>query len=472
MRTSFLGLLVALGAFAAAPAAQAATGPCLAGVPGSPTCTIWDAKISVVDDGDTVQARIKQGKGFTKRVSARINGLQAMELQSYSRKQGRKGDCHSLEATERLEQLVNNELVKLTAQKASSTTTGEGGRVRLRRSIAAHIGGKWQDVGAIMIREGHGLPFPNASEWASNGPYSRLAQEAAAAGRGIWDPDGCGTGPNPENPLSIKLKWDAEDNDAENVNGEWIRVSNSGATPVSLNGWWVRDSHFRGPQHGKDKGHGYVFPSNAVVPAGGSIRVHVGRGSNSATDLYWGLNESIFENASDDKLQGGDGAFLFDPKGNLREYIMYPCRAGNCTDPLKGKVSVVARYMGLEHEWVTIANTSAAPISLDGYELESVPWFYEFRADDVLEAGKSVVVWIDKPHEVPVGEAGVRRIFVTPTPGLNIPGLRDFANATFFRSWNHKDALLGDGKDVVTLRNPAGAPVECDAWGGEKCPSI
>ena len=40
-----------------------------------------------------------------------------------------------------------------------------------------------------------------------------------------------------------------------------------------------------------------------------------------------------------------------------------------------GKVDVKARYEGLEHEWVTITNTSSAPISLNGYELESVPWF-------------------------------------------------------------------------------------------------
>ena len=46
--------------------------------------------------------------------------------------------------------------------------------------------------------------------------------------------------------------------------------------------------------------------------------MHVGRGANSATDLYWGLGETIFENATNDKKKAGDGAYLFDPKGNLR----------------------------------------------------------------------------------------------------------------------------------------------------------
>jgi hypothetical protein len=208
-----------------------------------------------------------------------------------------------------------------------------------------------------------------------------------------------------------------------------------------------------------------MFPSDAVVPPGGSIRVHVGRGTDSATDLYWGLGETIFENATNDKKQVGDGAYVFDPRGNLRAYSMYPCRLANCADPLAGKVSVSARYLGLEHEWVTLKNISPAPISLHQYELESSPWFYEFGADAVIAPGEAIVVWINEPHAVPLGEPGRARLFIEPKPGLE-----PFADATSFRSWKHSEALLGDGKDVVTLRNPGGAPVTCDAWGGEHCP--
>jgi endonuclease YncB( thermonuclease family) len=457
-----------LTVLAIAPAAHAGRGPCLAGVPGSPKCQTWEAKIAVVDDGDTVQARVKQGRKLGPRQSVRINGVQAMELHSYSRKRGRRGDCHSIEATRRLEQLVNHKWVRLTAQRASSRTTGEGGRLRLRRSIAVKRGGRWIDVGSVLIAEGHGLPFPNGDEWASNGPYSRLAQDAAARGRGIWNPTACGGArPSQVGVLKLKVKWDAEDNDKHNINGEWVRVTNVSAAPLSLAGWSLRDSHFRGARSGPKKGRGYVFPSSAVVPPLSSVRVHVGRGSNSATELYWGLNESIFENATSDRKSAGDGAYLFDPRGNLRAYSMYPCRGGTCHDPLAGKVSVTARYLGLDHEWVTVRNNSAAPVNLDEYELESSPWFFEFGAHDVLPPGHSVVVWIDRPHEIPLGAAGVRRDFVNP-----VAGRYPFAEAVAFKSWGHRDALLGDGKDVVTLRNPHGTPVTCDAWGGMRCPKV
>jgi endonuclease YncB( thermonuclease family) len=470
MRLSLLGLLTAVAIFlVAAPIANARSGrgPCVGGISGS-TCTWWDAKIGPVDDGDTVNAKLEGQKKWSK---IRLNGVQAPELTVY-KKNHREGFCGAVEATTRLARILldANKNVRLYAVKASSRA--EGQRSRLRRSLAIKKGGKWTDVGSMMMEEGHGIWIPNVAEYAWNGPYSELAAQAQRAGRGIWNPRNCGAGPNASSPLRLKVKWDAEDNDTNNVNGEWIRIYNDDpVNAVSLKDWWLRDSFLRGDLHGKDKGKGYQFPSNAVVPAGGSIQVHVGRGSNTAEKLYWGLGETVFENASDDKLKAGDGAYLYDPKGNIRAYNQYPCRV-SCSEPLAGKVDIKARYQGLEHEWVTITNTSNGPISLDGYELESVPWFYEFSARDVLQPGKAVTVWINEVHEVPVGDAGVRRVFVEPVPGLSIPGLRDFASSAFFRNWGHRDALLGDGKDVVTLRNPAGAPIVCDAWGGERCPSV
>lgn len=480
MRKNLVGLAVALLAILiVAPAASAKFGPCLPGVPGTPKCTVWEAKIAVVDDGDTVQARVKKGSKLLARQSVRINGLQAPELKSYSRKKGRKGFPFAVAATERLESLINKRWVRLSAQKASSTTRGEGGRVRARRSISVKRGGKWVDVGSIMIAEGWALPFPNGNEWASNGHYLGLAQQAADACRKIWS-GSCGAGASQSggNPLAMKLKWDAEDDDSRNINGEWVRLTNPTAAPVSLRGWSLRDSHFRGPQHGANKGKGYMFPSSAVVPALGSIRVHVGRGSNSATDLYWGLGESIFENATNDKKKVGDGAYLFDAQDRLRSYSMYPCRSGSCAEPLAGKVQMSARYMGGAHpvtgqinEWVVIKNTSAAPISLAQYDLESVPWFYEFDARDVIQPGRSIVVFMkEMPRRIPPGD-NVPVVGWLPL----IAGASPFRDtqANGFRAWNNSHApLLSDNKDVVTLRNPAGAPVACVSWGGERCPSI
>lgn len=425
-----LVLAVALFAMVVlAPVASAARGPCIPGKK-KPKCFIWTGKVGPVNDGDTIDARIR-GLG-TKRRKIRLTGVQAMELTVYGRKKGRKGECNAVKAAERLEQLIrrSKSRVRIAAIKKSSTT---GERGRLRRHISVKQRGRWVDAGAVLIEEGLALWFPNAVEWAWNRSYSRLAEKAAARNIGIWDEHSCGAGPSASSRLELKVKWDAEGRDGKNFNGEWVRITNTDPLkPVSLRNWWFRDTHLRR----------YTFPATAVVPAGGSIRMHVGRGSNDANSFYWGLSENVFENATNDKKQIGDGGYLFDPNGDLRAYVQYPCRT-SCRDPLAGKVEVVATYRA--PEYITIRNTSAEVLRLDQYEMESVPWFYEFGRGDVLLPRQSL------------------RLYIQRAPLKASP---------LTRSWGHRVYLLSDNKDAVTLRNPAGAPVACHAWGGVRCPRV
>jgi hypothetical protein len=139
---------------------------------------------------------------------------------------------------------------------------------------------------------------------------------------------------------------------------------------------------------------------------------------------------------------------------------------------------VTARYKGGKHpttgqinEWAVIKNTSSAPISLFQYELESSPWFYEFGFRDVIQPGKSIVVFMaNVPKKVPARD-GVPAPLWTPV----LAGLLPFGDTQpgGFRGWENSNApLLSDNKDVITLRNPAGSPVACASWGGLRCPSI
>ena len=430
IRTPLLVLALALLGLLLPAAASATRGPCIPGSDG-PACEIWTGEVGPVDDGDTINVDI-DGDGTSRMFKIRLTGIQAMELRSYSRKQGRSGECHSVEATERLEELIRraNSRVRIAAISSTSTT---GARGRLRRSISIRQDKRWVDVGAVLVREGLALWFPNAAEWAWNGSYSRLAEEAASRGIGIWSQDTCGAGPAQSSRLRLKVKWNADDDDSRNINGEWVRISNPDpVNAVALGGWWFRDSHLRR----------YTFPDGATVPAGGSIKLHVGRGTNGPTTFYWGLAEAVFENPSDGAAQIGDGGYLFDPDGDLRAHAQYPCRV-SCSEPLAGKVEIRAAYRAPEA--ITVRNISTERISLDEYEIESAPWFYEFERDTVLLPGQEFVLWTQR----------------APEPG-----------GALSRSWNHGVYLLSDRKDIVTLRNPLGMPVTCHAWGGESCPAV
>jgi endonuclease YncB( thermonuclease family) len=440
-----LSLLLAIALTGlSAPAAEAKRGPCIPGQK-QPTCQVWTAKVFTTADGDTFNAKIFERGRWSARKDIRLLGVQAMELTDYSRAHGRKGDCHAVEAAERLEYLlqgpkVQSKIVRLVAFRKSSKTAGARGR--LRRGVAYKQGGRWHDAATTLISEGHGLWDPNGKEWAWNHRLSRAAAIAARKGIRIWDPDACSSGPAQDVPFRMKVKWDADGKDGQNVNGEWVRVHNlSRTTSISLRGWSMRDAYLR--QY--DFPRTFNFPSGAVLAPGQSLRVHVGNGNDTPSDLFWGEPDPIFENVEGGQRAVGDGAYLFDPDGDLRAYAQYPCVL-DCSDSAQGAVSFTARPEAPES--MTVTNTSSSTVDLYEYEIESVPYFYEFGPGTILQPRESVTVLVALP------------------PALD---------SQFVKGWGRPDYILGDKADVVSLRNPIGAPLACASWGSgirASCPAF
>ncbi len=427
MRPLLLGLLALALSAALAPAALARTGPC---VPGTrePVCDVWTGKVTSVADGDTLDVDLRRD-GRAGPVRLRVTGIQAMEQRVYSRTAAkRRGDCHALEATRRLEALVRaaRGRVRVTAQDPDSRTGS-----RLRRSVAVRTrAGSWRDVGRVLLAEGHALWLPNGTEYAWNPRYSRLAERASRAGIGLWDVDACGAGPSPEIGVRLTANWDADGADGSNLNGEWVSLRNlNPSVDLPLGGWWVRDSHLRR----------YTFPPGATLPAGGSVRVHVGSGASHPGAFFWGLAAPAFENATDDVRGMGDGGYLFDPQGDLRAWMLYPCREG-CTDPLQGALRVSARPRAREQ--VRVENAGPGPIDLAGYALESWPYGYVFEGDAVLAPGEAMVVEV---RGDPSQDSRLRK------------------------HWGKSGSILDDRGEAVSVRTLTGIVVGCHAWGSAAC---
>jgi endonuclease YncB( thermonuclease family) len=422
VRRSLLLVLLAgllLGGLPAA--AEAKRGPCVVGIPG-PTCDVWTAKVRSVNDGDTMDVDVF-GDGTTASRRIRLTGVQAMEQTAYSSRH-RAGDCHAVEATERLEALVRRGkgIVRLAAEDPESMS-----HRRFIRTVAVKLRGRWRDVGTILIREGRGLWWASWAESAPNASYSVLVQRAIAAQRGLFDPDACGVGPNAGSPLSLLVNWDADGDDTANPSGEWVQIRNlDPVNPVPLDGWYLRDSGLRR----------FTFPVDAVIAPGGTLTLEVGRGGI----FNWGLRHPVFENATNDEDAMGDGAYLFDPLGNVRATMVYPCRT-NCSDPLQGAVALGANPNG-RRESVTIANVTAAPIDLDGHVLKSPPQSYHFGPGSVLAPGASM------------------RIQIVGDPGTD---------TALEKRWGFAKPILRDTGDLVKLSSYTDITVACTAWGDKSC---
>ncbi len=300
-------LIVSLTFASPAPAADADTGPCT-GEEGSPSCQFTYGEVTFVADGDTIDVSIP-GAGVRR---IRLTVINAMEQTRYSKDPARRrGACHAVAATARLEGLLKQggARVRLAAQDPGS----RAGR-RLRRQVSTRIDGSWVDTGRVLVSEGHALWLPNGVEYAWNRSYKQLSEQAAARRQRLFRPDACGPGPAPAVQPELELRWDARGNDRLNVNGERAKISNPSPRTLDLAGWWFRDSSARR----------FAFPLGAVVPPGASVTVHVGRGINDGSDFYWGLPGPAFENPSGGARAMGDGGYLFDPRGNLRAWVIYP----------------------------------------------------------------------------------------------------------------------------------------------------
>lgn len=424
MLRAVLVLLAALTGLVAAASASAANAPCVPGT-SAPVCQTWTGRVTFVDDGDTLDVRVA---GRVQRV--RIAGIQAMEQTAYGADPAkRRGSCNALAATTALTALVRRAdgVVRLTAQHAGTSSRG-----RPVRSVALRIGGRWRDVGSAQLAAGDALWWPLAAEAAWNPTYRVLAQRAAIAGRGIYAPARCGAGPSPSAALRLWVNWDADGDDDANVDGEWVEVRNDGDAAVPIGGWTLRDSALRS----------YTFPRDAAIAPHAAARLFVGAGPSGGAVFHWGQAKPVFENATGDREGAmGDGGYLFDPRGNLRAFSIFPCRVA-CTDPLDGALALTVDPAA-KQESVTIENRGAGAIDLDGHRLEAYPRGFAFPAGTVLQPGQRL------------------RVLVGGDPADDEPLLLHWPVDTA--------PILANAGGAVRVTTFTGVTVACASWGDGGC---
>lgn len=421
-------LLITAGALAVT--AHAATGPCVPGT-STPRCTFWSGKVTSVSDGDTMRVRLSTGA----HVIVRVSGINAMELTDYNTRH-REGACHGVQAADRTSQLVKEAKGRVRLSAIDPTSHS---RNRERRAVSLHIGHRWVDLGRTLLSEGLALWLPATKEWAWNARYSTIVEDAAARHVGLWDASACGGGPNEGQPIKLWANWDGDGNDHYlfGPNSEWVRIKNlDPVNPLPLGGWWLRDADL--PKQLKRRQ--YVFDRGAVVPPGATMTVHLGPGTDSELDRYWGLDVPLLDNVNRAK-ESGDGAYLFDPDGDLRAYMMYPCRV-SCADPNAGALQLVVQTRA--SQYVEVRNVSDHAVGLEDYSLtlDRPNHVYTFAPDTTLQPGETM------------------RIVVERDPDADQPLLR---------GWGQGTRILPKAGGAIRLSTYRDVVLACAAWGDDAC---
>jgi hypothetical protein len=196
-------------------------------------------------------------------------------------------------------------------------------------TIAAQFGVTWEAIMAAnnlenpnFIQVGQELIVPVGGLPESMPTDTAVVNPSATVGMGIVEPPaseltdtpvvGAVESPEPTaTPLPVTPPANEPEVTIRQVLGagvlddEAVFIFNSGRA-VRLQGWTLTDA----------QENVYTFP-NLFLGSGGGVRVHTGPGSNSATDLYWGLDAPVWG-------EPGDVAALRDESGLVVDRFELP----------------------------------------------------------------------------------------------------------------------------------------------------
>ncbi len=419
--------LAAAGMLATAPTAQADDPPL------APGETIRDrGYAAMVVDGDTIRFSHSSDRLTDNYSVVRLLGVQTPE-----KNPGASG-CEGPSAHEYLRQAVEGREVVLAS--ASDTRSSIRNR-RVRTVYVKSHNGSWFDASAYMLSAGLGQWMPKKDEPVHNLQYRRIFDAARATAQNMWNPAFCG--PGPEANLRLVVQPDPMGDDAAHLNDEYVAIVNDGSNRVDLGGWVMRDGSLDWLR----------LPAGTGVEPGGVLFVRSGSGQDTATSVHWGRRAPVWANfttARGTRTQFGfigDGAYLLDPRGNVRASKVYPCIDG-CSDPARG-------YLGISRikydppgderrkpnsETITVTNRGPVTLSLFGYELRANDFGYEFAPPEILAPGQRLTFRLGTGRAT----ADVRHL------GLG-------------------HAALDNGGDRVLLRSFDGVGLDCHAWKRSKC---
>jgi endonuclease YncB( thermonuclease family) len=297
------------------------------------------------EDGDTTHVKTTTNQ----MIEIRNIGLQTPE-----RKKGSNpAQCGADAAYENFKELMPEEITIVQLRSIADSTNGWGGGARPLRSVYKlnNATGAFDiDVQAEQVKAGWSLWWPLDAEWAHNKEYLDYMNDAKARGVGLWNPNLCGAATGGVPSMWFSQNAPTIDTDTEPAFGEYLILKNETTAVMDLTNWMLRDNSLNffwdaasgGWMQGLNK-----FGSMVLAP--GEHRIiyldnPTGHQISPATEyeyFNWSRNTpgAQLTNGSIGGLKGpnyinGDGLYLQDPNGNIRNSMTNPCTsAAMCETP-------------------------------------------------------------------------------------------------------------------------------------------
>ena len=197
-----------------------------------------------------------------------------------------RGDPYYEEATDANRSLVEGKKVRLELDEEEEDRYG--------RTLAyVYVGDTF--VNFQLVRSGYARSYPYPPNVRYQDRFHSAEKEARQEGIGIWSSQQRG-----HEIVIVEINYDAEGNDRENLNGEWVVITNKTDSDVNMTGSTLSD----------DSEHIYTFGA-FVLFAGHTVTVFSGAGVDDSASLYWASSAPVWNNDGDTAhLRDADGRFV------------------------------------------------------------------------------------------------------------------------------------------------------------------
>ncbi|WP_058992897.1 lamin tail domain-containing protein [Haloarcula sp. CBA1127] len=252
--------------------------------------------VTAVVDGDTIQVAYENGTGDT----VRLVGVDTPEVHTENDPAEFEG-VPETDASASCLRGAGTNASSLAKQQLLGETVGLSFDPNLDRRgyydrLLAYVVHDGTLFNYRLVETGHARVYD--SEFTRADRFYAAEDAARSDRRGLWrcvDSDAVtrtaiadGGSESASGVEIAEIHADAAGNDNENLNDEYVTLTNTGDEPVGLSGWTVSD----------EVGHQYTF-ANLTLDPNASVSLYTGSGTDTETERYWGRNGAVWNNDGD-----------------------------------------------------------------------------------------------------------------------------------------------------------------------------
>lgn len=246
----------------------------------------WTVTLVRVVDGDTLEVRFPDG--HTENV--RLLGVDTPEVRATNDPQEFEGIPDTEAGKTHLKEWGNRASEFARARLSGELTIAVDPEADRRGSFGRLLVYVYEDgemFNEALLREGYARVYE--SSFSKLDAFQQLEVTARENRVGLWE-YGEATPTTVERGLVVAtIRADAEGDDNQNRNGEYVVLRNADDQPLNLTGWTVADA----------AGHVYRFPAGFELGPGERVTIYSGAGTDTATELYWNADGAIWNNDGD-----------------------------------------------------------------------------------------------------------------------------------------------------------------------------